>query len=265
MLRRRAATAAHDSHAELLHELAQHSRHRQRLERINRLTRSGVQRQAGVGNDRDGHRRMLRHEPNRLAHVFRAGRAVQPDHVHAHRFQRRHCTRDVGAEQHATAGVERDLRLHRNPMAEFREQPLEAGERRLHLENILRCLHEQHIHAALHEVLRLPVVRLGKRLEGDIAERRIAAGREHARGSDGPRDEPWPLRRGVLVAGRAREASGLHVQRAGFVLEPPLAQAMRRALKRARLHDVAADGQKGLVDRLDDVGPGEHEVVIAAL
>ena len=34
-------------------------------------------------------------------------------------------------------------------------------------------------------------------------------------------------------------------------------------LERARLDDVAADGEERLVDRLDDVGPRENEVVVA--
>ena len=99
---------------------------------------------------------------DRLAHVLRARRAIQADHVDAQRLERRHRARDVGAEQHAAARVERDLRLHRHAPPELGEQPLEAGDRRLHLEDVLRRLDEQHVHAALDEVLRLRVVVLGQ-------------------------------------------------------------------------------------------------------
>jgi len=76
-------------------------------------------------------------------------------------------------------------------------------------------------------------------------------------------DEPGPLRRGVLVARRARQPRRLHVQLARLLLEPPLAQPVRGALEGARLHHVAAHGEERLVDRLDDVGTGEDEVVVA--
>ena len=53
--------------------------------------------------------------------------------------------------------VERDLRLERDAAAELREQPLEAGDRGLHLEDVLRRLDEEDVDAAFDEVLRLVV------------------------------------------------------------------------------------------------------------
>jgi hypothetical protein len=140
---RRCATAtANNAHAELLHELAQHGGHWLGLERIDRLARAGVEGQASVGNDRDGQGRMLGHEPDRLAHVLGAGRTVQPDHVHIHGLERCHGTRDVGAEEHAAARVERDLRLDGDTAPDLGEQPLEARDGGLYLEDVLRGLHE---------------------------------------------------------------------------------------------------------------------------
>jgi hypothetical protein len=119
---------------------------------------------------------------------------------------------------------------------------------------VVRGLDEQYIHAAFHQILRLPVVRVRERLEGDVRKRRIAARWQHPRGPDGAGDEARPFGGRVLVAGGSREASRVDVQLARPVLEPPLAQAVRRALERARLDDVAPD-----------VGPGEDQVVVAAL
>ncbi len=74
------------------------------------------------------------------------------------RLERRHRARDVGAEQHAAARVERHLRLNGDAAADLVEEALEAGDRRLHLEDVLRGLDEQDVHATLDEVLRLLVV-----------------------------------------------------------------------------------------------------------
>ena len=234
MLRRGAAAPADDADAELLDELAQHRGHRERLERIHRLARSRVERQAGVRDHRDRTRGVLGQESHRLAHVLGTRRAIQADHVHLHGLQRRERARDVGAEQHAAARVKRHLRLHGDASHELGEQPLESGQRRLHLEDVLRRLHEQHIDAAFDQVLRLPVVRLGERVEGDVRERRIAARRQHSGRSDRAGDEARAVGRRELVTRRARQPRRVDVDVAGLLLEPPLAQAVRRALKGAR-------------------------------
>ena len=219
----------------------------------------------GVRNARHRSRRVRRQKTDRLAHVLGTRRAIQTDHVDAQRFERRHRARDVGAEQHASARVERDLRLNRDASSDLGEQPLEAGDRRLHLENVLGRLDEQHVDAAFDEILRLRVVVLFELGEGRVRQHRVAAREEQARRTDRAGDETRLVRRGVLVARRAREARRRDVQLARLLLDAPFAQPMRRRLKGARLDDVAADREKRLVDGLDDVGAGEHEVVVAPL
>ena len=208
---------------------------------------------------------MLGEPAHRIAHVLRPGGAVEPDHMHGERLERRHRAGDVGAEQHAAARVERHLRLHGKPAADFREQLFEAGDGRLDLEDVLRRLDEQHIHAAFDEVLRLQVVLLRKRGKGDSREGGIAGTRQHPRRANGAGHEARLIRRCELVARGAREARRRDVDVARLVLEPPFAEPARRALEGAGLHDVAADGEERLVDRLDDVGAREHQVVVAPL
>src|SRR5262249_10475766 len=72
-------------------------------------------------------------------------------------------------------------------------------------------------------------------------------------------------RRRVLVARRARQPrrGDIHVTR--LLFDAPLAETMRRRLERAGLDDVAANGKERLVDRLNDVGASEDQVVVAAL
>ena len=65
-------------------------------------------------------------------------------------------------------------------------------------------------------------------------------------------------------AARASRAAATLISRA-LSPSPHSCEAARRRLEGARLDDVAADGEERLVDRLDDVGPREHEVVVAPL
>ena len=89
VLGRRAAAAADDADAVALDELLQRLRERLGLLGEDRLAVGPLQRQAGVGDARDRHGAELAEEADRVAHVLRAGRAVQPDHVDLQRLQRR--------------------------------------------------------------------------------------------------------------------------------------------------------------------------------
>ena len=88
VLGRGAAAAADDADAVALDELLQRFRERLRLLGEDRLAVGALQRQAGVrdAGDRDGAE--LAEEADRVAHVLRAGRAVQPDHVDLQRLER---------------------------------------------------------------------------------------------------------------------------------------------------------------------------------
>ena len=72
---------------------------------------------------------------------------------------------------------------------------------------------------------------------------------------------------GVAYSSQAARASRAAATLSSRILSPMphSREPVRRRLEGARLDDVAADGEKRLVDRLDDVGPREHEVVVAAL
>jgi hypothetical protein len=64
---------------------------------------------------------MLGQVSHRLTHVLRARRAIQSDNIDFERFECRHRAGDVGAEQHAAADVERNLRLNREAAPDLRE------------------------------------------------------------------------------------------------------------------------------------------------
>ncbi len=265
MLGSGAAAAADDANAEPFDELAEHVGHRRRLERIDRVAGARVERKPGVRNARHRSRRVAREIADRLAHVLRAGGAIQSDDVDRQRLERRHRARDVGAEQHAAARVERHLRLNRDPPADLVEETLETGDRRLHLEDVLRGLDEQDVHTTFDEVFRLLVVVPLQLFEGRIGQDRIAAREQQARRADRSGDEARPFGCGVLVAGGAREPCRGDVQLPRLLPDAPLAQPVRRRLEGARLDHVASDLEERLVDRLDDVGAGEDQVVVAPL
>ena len=98
-----------------------------RLQRVDRLA-IHVERQPGVGDARDRQRGVLAQVADRLAHVLRAGGAVQADHIDGQAFQDGQGGGDIGAQQHAPGGIQGDLDLDRQVDAGLAQKP--AGCRR---------------------------------------------------------------------------------------------------------------------------------------
>ncbi len=265
MLRSRTAASTDNADTEVLHELRECGRHRSWLERIHRLADPGIERQTRIGNHRQRKRRVLGQIPHRLAHVLRTRRAVQADHIDAERLERRHRARDVGPQEHAPAHVERNLRLQREPPSDLDEQSLDARDRRLHFEDVLRRLDQKQIDSALDQVLRLlveVVCQLGIR---NLRQHGIGAGRQHPRRAHRSRHKPRLIRCRVFVSSCPRQSRGTNVYLANLVAQPPLPETAGRRLERARLHDIASHRQERLMNGLDHVGARENEIVVATL
>jgi hypothetical protein len=126
MFRRRPATSTHETHAERGDEFPEHLRHRCRLEGIDRVTGSRVERKAGVRNAGDREGGVGREVAHRFPHVLRTRRTIQTDHIHAQGFEGHQRAGDVRSQQHASAGIERDLSLDRHPKPEVLEETLES-------------------------------------------------------------------------------------------------------------------------------------------
>ena len=208
-------------------------------------------------------RRVLREVADWLAHVLGPRRAVEADHVDPEPFKGGHRARDVGAEQHAAADVEGDLRLDGDAAADLGEEALESSDGRLDLENILRRLDEQDVDAPLDEGAGLLVEVLDQLVEGDGREGGVAAGGEHPGRSDRAGDVAGVLGGREFVAGCAGEAGRGDVELVRFLSDPPFGESAGRGLEGAGLDDVAPDGEEGLVDAADDVRAGQDQVVIA--
>ena len=203
---RRAAAAADDADAVALDELLQRLGERLGLLGEDRLAVRSLQRQPGVGDARDRHRAELAEEADRVAHVLRAGRAVQADHVDLQRLERRQHRGDVGAEQHLAA-VRAAARRRCGSAACGRalERLARAEDRRLDLEDVLRGLDDQQVGAAVDQPRGLLGEDLDQLAEADLPERGVLGGRQVAGRADRARDE-------AALAGRlARDLGGLRV------------------------------------------------------
>ena len=142
--------------------------------------------------------RVLAEEADRVAHVLRAGRAVEADHVDLQRLERGQRGADVGAEQHlaavgqqATPSLDRH-RCGRSSLNASR-MPKIGG---LDLEDVLRGLDDDQVDAALEQALR-PARRRPRRARGSGSGRasgpRRRAGARSGRSSrrrSGPRRPP---------------------------------------------------------------------------
>jgi hypothetical protein len=83
-----------------------------------------------------------------LAHLGRAGGAVQPDQVDAERLQRGQRRADLAAQQHRAGGLHGHVADDRHLAADLGHRPLRADHRRLGLQQVLAGLDDQRVGAA---------------------------------------------------------------------------------------------------------------------
>ena len=258
VLRRGAAAAADEADAVALHEVAQRLGQRAGLLGEDRLAVRALMRDAGVRDAVHRHRRVLAEEADRVAHVLGAGGAVEADHVDLQRLERRERGADVGAQQHlAAVGEQGDGGLDRHAAADDLERLAHAEDRGLDLEDVLRGLDDQEVDAALEQALRLLGEDLHELAEADLAERWVLGRGQEAGRADRARHEA------VLAHGLARDLRGLDVDLVGELGEPPLLQLQAAGLERVGLDDLRPRLDHRRVHALDDVGPVEHQRLMA--
>ena len=259
VLRGRAAAAADDAEAVALDEVAEHLGERLRLGREDRLAVGALVGDAGVRDAVDRRRAVLAEEADGVAHVLRAGRAVEADDVDVERLERGQRGADVGAEQHlAAVGEEADAGLDRHGAAGGLERLAGAEHGGLDLEDVLRGLDDDQVDAALQQAAGLLLEDLHEVAEADRAERRVVGGGEVAGRADRAGHE-------VLLADRlAGDLGGTAVDLERLVAEAPLLELEPRALERVGLDDLGARLDHRGVELLDDVGPVEHQRLVAA-
>ncbi len=257
VLRRRPAAAADDADAIALDELTQRRRQGLWLFGEDRLAVRSLQRQASVGDAVDGQRAVLAQEADRVAHVLRASRAVEPDHVDFERGQRRQHRLDVGAEQHlAAVGQQRDAGLDRQGTAGRGKGLAGSEDRRLHLEDVLRGLDDDQVGAALDQAARLLGKDLNQLGEGDVAQGRVGRSRQEAGRADRAGDEA------ILARRLARDLRRLRVDLERVLAQAPLVELQSRALEGVGLDHLGTGLEHRAVHALDHVRAVEHERLV---
>ncbi len=255
---RRTAAAAHDAHAVALDELGQRVGQRLGLLGEDRLPVRALEGQAGVGDAVDGEGGSLAQEADRVAHVLRPGRAVEPDDLNVERGQRRQHRLDVGAQQHLAALRQQgDRALDGKRPAGLSERGARAEHRRLDLEDVLRGLDDQQVGAPLDEALRLLGEHLDQLAEADLPERGVGRGREVPGRADRAGDEA------VLARGLPRDLRSLGVDLERVLAKAPLVELEPAGLEGVGLDHLRAGVEHRRVDALDHVGAVEHERLMA--
>ena len=211
--------------------------------------------QAGVGEARDRDAGVLAEVAEVLAHLGRAGGAVDADDVGAHGVERGQRGADLGAGQHRAGELHGDLHLDRDLAAGGGHRPSAADHGGLGAEQVELRLDEQHVDAALEEAAGLHLVGVAELGEADLAERG-----ELGAGADRPGDEAAvavgdlrAMRAAARLSSWDRSAMPYSAERDG---EGPEA---------GRLDDVDAHLEELVVHAGDDVGTGDHEELVAAL
>ena len=203
---------------------------------------------------------MLRQVAQVFAHLGRAGRAVQADHVDTERLDRRQRGPDLAAQQHGARGLDGDVCENRDVTAELGHRPARAQHRGLELQQILAGLDEDRVGAALeHAQRRLQIGVADHRVLG-VPERRQLGARAHR-----PEHVALAVGGAHLVGDAARDGGGLLRQLADLVGDVVVAEIAQVAAERVGLDRVGARREVIAVDLLDDVGAGLVEDLVAAL
>ena len=151
------------------------------------------------------------------------------------------------------------MNLQRHLATDGGHRPATGDHRRLGLELVVDGLDEQQVDTALEQPERLDLVGVAQVGEPDLAERgQLGAGAHR------PRHPPGPVGRGVLVGHPPSDRRGREVDLVGLVGDAVLAEGDRKGAEGRRLDGVHADLEERAVHALDDVGPGQDDVFVAA-
>ena len=259
MLGRRPAASTDEGQAELAGEHVVRVRELGRAERVVGAV-GGEHRQAGIGHGRDADARRPGQRSQVLAHLRRAGGAVESDHVDAQRRQRGERGADLRAQQHRPGGLDGDLGEDRQGDAGLGEGTLGPDDGRLGLEEVLGGLDQDGVGAAGDEAGDLLLVGVTQHGVGGVAQ----AGQLGSR-PDRPQHPPR------VGGGRPVVGHPAGDGRAGLrELEDALRDRVLAEVREVRaegvgLDAVDPDGEVGVVDAGDQLGPGHVEDLVAAL
>ena len=221
----------------------------------------GEDRQAGVGHAQQRGAGVAGQIAQVFAHLGGAGGAVQADHVDAEGLQRGQRGADLRAEQHGAGGLEGHGDQQRYLDAGRLHGAAGAQDRRLRLEEVLGGLDDEGVGAAGEQALGVGLEAVAQGAVADVAE-----GGQLGAGADGAEDPALTaVAGGEVVGGLAGDAGAGLGQLVDAVGDVVLGHGGVVCAERVGLDAVDAGLEVGLVDRTDDVGPGEVEDLVAAL
>ena len=255
--RRGAATAAQHVQPALVDEALQLGG-----ERLGRLVVASVLvGQAGVGNAQRRKPRDLGESAQMVGHEIGTGRTVEP-----HRQQVAVRNRDVQrlhplASQHRAHRFDGHRHGHGHAHADRLDRVVDAEQRGLEVERVLRGLQEKQVHAAVQQPFDLFGVCLPQLGEGDAAGDRQGFGCGPQRAGH----EARLVRGGVRPCRGARQFRGRLVDVARPVVQAELGQHDAGGTEGVRLDDVGAGVQKAGVNLRDDLRAGQDQVFVAAV
>ncbi len=199
--------------------------------------------------------------------MLRTGRAVKPDHVHRHGFQRRNHGRGVGAQQHPAGHIPKHLRLHRDVFPlELLLGAANAIQRGLDLQDVDAGLDQQHVDAALDQSHRLLAEGVGQLVKRHIGQRRIIRGRQLTGRAHRACHKALAAIFGfILVGHQACQPRRIEVKLMGAVGQTPLFKPHTRGLKCVGFQHIRAGCHVRGMNFTDNVGTGVRQVVTIAL
>ena len=200
----------------------------------------------GLGRERDGdHPRQLL---DRLQHAVGPDRAVDADHVGAHRLQRRTEHLGVGAVVRLPVGADRHLGDHREVA-----QLANGRQRRAQLVHVAEGLEDEAVHPAGQEPAHLPQVEMPGLVHRELAE-----------GLDPDAQRPHGAGHGSTSAGGlARQPRGGRVDTLGVVGQPVAGQLQRVGAEGVGLQHLGARPEVFPVDFPNQLGLAQVELVVA--
>ncbi|CAM5624457.1 hypothetical protein SAURM35S_07320 [Streptomyces aurantiogriseus] len=221
----------------------------------------GEDRQAGVGHAQQRGAGVPGQVAQVFAHLGRARRAVQADHVDTEGLQRGQRGADLRAEQHGAGRLERHRDQQRHVDAGRLHRAPRAQDRRLRLEQVLRGLDDQGVRAAGEQALGVRLEAVAQRAVADVAE-----GGQLRAGSDRTQHPALAaVARAVLVGRLTGDAGARLGQLVHAVGDVVLGHGRVVRAEGVRLDAVHAGAEVRLVDGADDVRPGDVEDLVAAL
>ena len=259
VLRRGAAAAPHQGQPELLGELGV------RCGQL--LGRQGVEGavpgqlwQAGVrhGGDRDPG--VLGQVAQVLAHLGRAGSAVQSDRVDAQRLQSGQRGAYLAAEQHRAGRLDGDLDQHGQVLAGLAQRALEPDHGGLGLEQVLSRLDQQRVGPTLDHRRALHLVAVAQHGVRRVPQRGQLGARP-----DRADHEPLLVRRRPGVRRGTGDLGAGQRELVDPVTDVVLAERREVRAERVGLDRVDAHPEVLVVHRADDVRPSHVEDLVAAL